>query len=173
LLGGASFYNWNGQNKDSKTEIKEASSPINEEREKKSGFTIPSSYTQYTYDEIGFSFAYPKEWGTLAALTDTKLWGTALTPNIDNLSIGNAWLSGRFGFSVNEMKSFNIVAGKYGSTVRPVKDNGLHSWRVVENNPTTEGYTIGDTYPIKSAKNANGVTIYATVLNRHHDQSLS
>jgi type II secretory pathway pseudopilin PulG len=106
ILCGTGWYVWNSNKKtndilnsaDKSSNVTAKSSKQSET--KKEEFKLPDGYVWYKYDKLGFSVAYPKEWGDLTAPTDPNFKGyTVLTKSIDNKPIGRSLLQGWFGKS--------------------------------------------------------------------------
>lgn len=153
LLGGAGWLFIHKQNEDKTNSKTTKTSKSTTKTSQESTFEVPADFKTYTSIDGDYQISYPGTWGTLAS-TDGA---TIATSMIDNLRIGSSsQLDGHL--TIAQVSS--VVTKKYGATIKPVKDNSSYIWKVVEVNPADETDKVGDTYPVKSFKNAHNVTMY-------------
>jgi hypothetical protein len=164
LIGFVGWYVWHSKNStknSSTTSSTTSTQPTTKDTTpKKEEFKLPEGYISYKSSSPGFSMAYPKDWGDLAAPTDSNLGYTAATKYIDNKTIGDSWLQGYFGYSLSDKSTFKISTKKYGATVAPTKSGSGYTWKVVEVNPADTTDKVGDTYTVKTLTSTSGVTLY-------------
>ena len=131
--------------------------------EPKTEYKLPDSYTVYENKALGFSFALPKEWGTLndasAEAPNNKFY--AKTDNLSSKNLPPKGLSGLlvvYGYSLQDSK---IYTRKYGPYITPQKTSEGYTFKVVESNPA-DPHQIGDEYPQKTLVNVQQTKLYDT-----------
>jgi hypothetical protein len=117
-------------------------------------------YTSYINAALGFSFAYPKEWGEIT-LSAPAAPATGATPDIKDAK-KYPFYSGPLHFSVTPKASFQIRGQKYGATYVPVLKNSYnyYIWKVVSVNPADKIDKIGNTYSAPIVNSTAGVQLY-------------
>jgi hypothetical protein len=117
-------------------------------------------YATYTSADLGFSFSYPKDWGTIAA-SAAAVPATGTTPELRN-STKYPFYFGALNFSVSAKTNFQFTGQKYGATYTPVLKNSYNNyiWKVVAVNPADTTDRIGDTYDAPITTSTTGVQLY-------------
>lgn len=119
---------------------------------------IPADWTAYENKDVKFKFAYPKEYGTLAAAeaNNSMLLHIATSPQ---QSVTQN-LSGRLDFGVWKKDTTNIVTSKYGPTVKPVVSATGTSWTVAaKGSSDLYPQKVGDKYEVQ-VQTANSLKVY-------------
>jgi len=125
--------------------------------------TAPTAkdYTTYTNAVLGFSLAYPKDWGTVTVDNATAAPATGSTPDLRNAK-KYPFYFGSLNFTITPKASFQLTGQKNGATYVPVLKNSYnyYVWKVVSVNAADRTDKIGDIYSAPVVTSTAGVQLY-------------
>lgn len=119
-----------------------------------------TGYTQYKNQSLGFAFAYPQAWGSLAESTPASdaIVLNAATGDVSGKD--SAGVSGKLQLTVSEKEGYQVQAAKNGPTVQPNNQGGKYTWKVVALDPADTKDKVGDTYSAVIARKVGSLTIF-------------
>lgn len=140
-----------------------------DETTKAEEYIVPEGYLVYENKDLGFKFAYPKEYGTfteqstysgtsVSELAGVSTYFESATPSAQT----TPGTDGNFGLFNYDSATQAIIARKYSATVRLENDK----WIVVEVNPADTVNQVGQEYKgldgkAVTASDKNGIETYS------------
>lgn len=127
-----------------------------------------TGYSAYKNQNLGFTFAYPKEWGSLTESTPASDNVVLAAATADTTGKNGAEISGKVQLTVSKKEGYQVVAAKAGPTVQPNNQGGTYTWKVTAIEPGDTTHKVGDAYPVPIARKAGSLTVFDFT---NHDNS--
>ncbi len=105
-------------------------------------YVVPDNYTIYENADLGFKFAYPKEWGELQATQDKTVFLSTQTANIPG---DTSTIHGTLKVWMADAGSFRLRTG-YSTEIKPVQTHEGYAWIVAAVDPDFDGQSVGSSY---------------------------
>jgi hypothetical protein len=123
----------------------------------------PKDYTTYTNAALGFSLAYPKDWGVITPTGDGTIPPViGKTPDVP-ANKGYPFHHGPLTYSIATKANYSITGQKNGATYIPVLKNSTYKnyvWKVVSVDPADITDKVGDIYEAPVVTSDAGVQLY-------------
>jgi type II secretory pathway pseudopilin PulG len=120
-------------------------------------------YTTYTNAALGFSFAYPKDWGVITPTGDGTMPPViGSTPDL-KANKNYPFYQGALTYTIATRANYSITGQKKGATYVPVLKNSTYNnyvWKVISVNPADITDKIGDIYNAPVVTSDAGVQLY-------------
>lgn len=122
-----------------------------------------TDYTTYLNTALGFSLAYPKDWGALTLTGDTASLPTSGTvPALQN-NRSYPFHQGALHFTVDSKANYTITGQLKAATYVPVLKNSTYSnyvWKVIAVDPADITDKVGDIYNAPVSTSDSGAQLY-------------
>jgi Tfp pilus assembly protein PilV len=120
-------------------------------------------YTTYTNATLGFSFAYPKDWGTITFTGNGTI--PPVIGSTPDLKANNNYpfYQGALTYTIATRANYSIAGQKKGATYIPVLKNSTYNnyvWKIIAVDPADIADKIGDIYDAPVITSDAGVQLY-------------
>jgi len=146
ILGFVGFGGWYIWQKGQKNESNQSNANVNDKdsgkgQTQKDSYKVPEGYTVYENKELGFTFAYPKEYGSFSSQGEVS--GTQIIKSAVPKTQYGPGINGAFQIYTYATADQAITSRKYGPQIK--LQNG--KWIVTEaNEADVIGNKVGDVY---------------------------